>query len=501
MPAHPGVALRNVSFSYDSSQAPLIADLSVHFPSGFTGIVGANGAGKTTLLHLLTGQLAPTTGHIEAGPDTVYCAQRTDHPPASLQAFLEDWDGQAYTLRSRLDVGVDYLERWSDLSHGERKRTQIAHALWQTPAVLAIDEPTNHIDASARDLLVDALTQFRGVGLIVSHDRELLDQLCCQCLWLDPPDAKVYSGGVSQASEQRQTAHHTAVRQRDKALNETKRLQREISKRRQTAASEHQARSKKGLSTKDSDAREKIDRARVTDSSAGSQLRQLTGRYAQSLAKLTATTVKKEYQTGIWLAGSRSRRDTVLTLPAGQKPLGDDRMLHWPEIILKPDQRVALTGRNGAGKSTWIHHIQPLLNVPQEHQVFLPQEVSAAQARSLIKQARSLPKAQLGHIMTIVSRLNSRPERLLQSDQPSPGEVRKLLLAMGMSRLPHIIVMDEPTNHLDLLSIEALESALADCPCTLLLVSHDRRFIDQVGAQSWSIETQVNGDSVLRPSD
>ena len=92
--------------------------------------------------------------------------------------------------------------------------------------------------------------------------------------------------------------------------------------------------------------------------------------------------------------------------------------------------------------------------------------------------------------MTIVSRLGSRPHRLLESDEPSPGETRKLLLALGMTRRPHIIIMDEPTNHMDLPSIECLETALADCPCGLLLVSHDRRFLQKLTRLEWQLARQ-----------
>jgi ATPase subunit of ABC transporter with duplicated ATPase domains len=130
--------------------------------------------------------------------------------------------------------------------------------------------------------------------------------------------------------------------------------------------------------------------------------------------------------------------------------------------------------------------------------VVLPQEVAAPVAREVLQEARKQPHEQLGHIMNVVSRLNSRPARLLQSHEPSPGEVRKLLLAMGMSRSPHVIVMDEPTNHLDLPSIEALETALVACPCALLLVSHDHQFIDNVGAQRWAIEVDGEGNSKLK---
>ena len=90
-------------------------------------------------------------------------------------------------------------------------------------------------------------------------------------------------------------------------------------------------------------------------------------------------------------------------------------------------------------------------------------------------------------MMTAVSRLGSRPHRLLESAEPSPGEIRKILLALGIARVPHLIVMDEPTNHLDLPSIECLEEALDGCPCGLLLVSHDERFLARLTTTRWRI--------------
>lgn len=108
----------------------------------------------------------------------------------------------------------------------------------------------------------------------------------------------------------------------------------------------------------------------------------------------------------------------------------------------------------------------------------------------MLDRARQLAGDRLGHLMTIVSRLGSRPDRLLASVQPSPGETRKLLLALGMVYAPCIVIMDEPTNHMDLPSIEALETALADCPCSLLLVSHDRRFLRQLTRTTWRIAAE-----------
>ena len=114
----------------------------------------------------------------------------------------------------------------------------------------------------------------------------------------------------------------------------------------------------------------------------------------------------------------------------------------------------------------------------------------------MLDRARQLAKDQLGHLMTIVSRLGSRPDRLLASEQPSPGETRKLLLALGMVRAPHIIIMDEPTNHMDLPSIDALETALADCPCCLLLVSHDHQFLGKLTRTTWHIRAKDDDKTV-----
>ena len=99
--------------------------------------------------------------------------------------------------------------------------------------------------------------------------------------------------------------------------------------------------------------------------------------------------------------------------------------------------------------------------------------------------------------MSIVSRLGSRPAQLLESDEPSPGELRKLLLALGIVKKPYLLILDEPTNHLDLLSIESLQQALSGCPCGLLIVSHDQRLVNQLTDIEWAIQTQGDAHSRL----
>ncbi len=100
----------------------------------------------------------------------------------------------------------------------------------------------------------------------------------------------------------------------------------------------------------------------------------------------------------------------------------------------------------------------------------------------------SLSREQLGTVMTVVSALGSRPERLLENLDASPGELRKVLLALGVIRQPYLIVMDEPTNHLDIPAIECLEDALRGCPSALLLISHDLRFLSRVARKRWHLQ-------------
>jgi macrolide transport system ATP-binding/permease protein len=166
-------------------------------------------------------------------------------------------------------------------------------------------------------------------------------------------------------------------------------------------------------------------------------------------------------------------------------------------LAMLPTDRIAITGDNGAGKSTLVRHLMGNLNVPPEHVIEIPQEIEPVHAERLLEAARALPADRLGQVMSIVSRLGSRPHRLLESRGPSPGEIRKLLLALGILRTPHLIVMDEPTNHLDLPSIEALERALDGCPCGLLLVSHDLRFLDRLTRTTWHIHVDARGDATL----
>jgi len=488
-----------VDFRYETAPNLLFEDVDLHLGPGWTGVVGVNGAGKSTLLCLACGRLSPIAGSVLGPPLAVYCPQRTDHPPGGLDRFMTSPGRGAALLKSRLGLEEDWPARWAGLSHGERKRLQIGAALFREPDLLALDEPFNHLDSQARDILLAALADFRGIGLLVGHERELLDRLCTSTVFVDPPGIVLRPGGYTRASREAARLEIERSRRWEKAAGELARLERAWSDRRRQAARAGARRSKRRLAPGDSDGRERINLARVSgrDAARGRMQRQILGRLNQTRERLAQTGFTKEHPAGIQVAGEEYRGNALARLPAGSIGLGPGRSLVHPDLHLRPGDRIALTGPNGAGKSTLIRAILEGTRLPEGRLLYLPQEISARRSALALERARELTGENLGWVMNMVSRLGSRPERLLASRLPSPGEVRKLILSLGLLEQPWLVVLDEPTNYLDLPSIERLEAALSGTRAALLLASHDRPFLRALTAAVWEIEPE-GSDYLLR---
>jgi ATPase subunit of ABC transporter with duplicated ATPase domains len=395
----------------------------------------------------------------------------------------------------------DALDRWTTLSHGERKRAQIATALWNHPALLLLDEPTNHVDRDGRSLLRGALRGFRGMGLLVSHDRELMEALCDRTLFVEEGRADLRRGTYSEATAQRAVEEETIRGQMAKERRELRRLDAEARRRKQRAEAMTRSLSKRGIGKKDHAAKEQIDRARFfgADGKAMQRAHQLDGRREQVRDRIEGLAAKRERRLGITQRGERSRRAALLALPAGEFAMPDGRPLRHDRLEIAPDDRIAVTGPNGAGKTTLVRALLAAADLPTGRVVYLPQELTAEEGAAVADRVRALPRKDRGRLVTIVARLGSDPERVLETAEPSPGELRKLLLAFGLAEEPWLIVMDEPTNHLDLPSVECLEATLAEFPGALLLVSHDGEFLNRLTDREW--ELRPSADRVeLRPA-
>lgn len=487
-----------VTYFYETSSEPILENISVQLTHSWTGVIGGNGAGKTTFLRLACRQLKPVQGKIIIPQNVIYCDQRTDEIPIELGPLLQSSDAHARKLRGQLGLQSDWQSRWHTLSHGERKRAQIAIALWQKPQVLALDEPTNHIDLPTRQILIQSLIQYQGIGLLVSHDQDMLDQLCNQTLFIDMRKVSQYPGGYTQAIKLKDAEYQRIQRKHSRARNQLTRLQCERKRRKVEAGKADQKRSKRGLSPKDSDGRAKRDLARVSgkDGQAGRRLSQLDGKYKRLQEQLNNTFVAKQTSSRITLQGEYAHQDRLLRIKPGFLNLGRGRTLHFPELEMAPTDRIGLIGPNGAGKSTLIRYLVKQKAIPEKRLVYIPQEMDATEAHQILCRVRQMPKTTRGEILSYVACLGSDARRLLETEKPSPGELRKLKLALGMTGIPYLIVMDEPTNHLDLLSIKALEKALSACHCALILVSHNLSFLKSLVTTIWQL-TPVTSDDTL----
>ena len=220
--------LSNVRYSYPGASTTVLDGVSATFPEGWTGIVGNNGCGKSTLARIAAGILAPDRGTVApAGILAAYCEQDASRPPTLLADFACAWDRTAVRLRADLGIEEGWPWRFDELSSGQQKRLQVATALWQEPDLLVLDEPTNHVDAPTRRAIVEALRSFRGVGLLISHDRALLDALVERCLCFEAGGVALRPGTYAEGAAQAALEAKSAQRQRQDAKREVARIQAE----------------------------------------------------------------------------------------------------------------------------------------------------------------------------------------------------------------------------------------------------------------------------------
>ena len=445
----------------------LFRNLDIHVgPRDRLALIGRNGAGKTTLLKCLAGTLDTDKGRRSVVPGTRVVMLEQD-PVLTGFATLGEWvlagddAPEAHQAAAIADqIGIDLSRDTATASGGERRRAAIVRALAQDPDVLLLDEPTNHLDLAAIAWLEDWLGRFSGAFVVISHDRTFLTRLTKSCLWLDRGGikrAEIGFGGFDAWTERVYDEEARAAEKLDAKLKlELHWLHRGVTARRR--------RNQGRLA--------KLHEMRATRAA-------MIG--AAGTAKLA-------------LARDDVKTKSVIDCEKVVKRFGDRTIIKDFTLRIQRGDRIGIVGSNGAGKTTLLRLLTGEL-APDEGRITLAKSLSGIvidQQRRLMAPERRVRDvlAEGGdwidvrgvkkHIKGYLKEFLFAPEL---TDAPiaslSGGERSRLLLAREFARESNLLVLDEPTNDLDLETLDLLQEVIADYDGTVLIVSHDRDFLDR----------------------
>ncbi|WP_072391924.1 ATP-binding cassette domain-containing protein [Hyphomicrobium sp. CS1GBMeth3] len=432
-------------------------------------LVGRNGSGKSTLLRIAAGAIEPDRGRrfVQPGALVRYLPQEPDLSQyettlAYVEAGLSASDDvhQARYLLSEL--GLDETEDPMHLSGGEARRAALAHVLAADPEILLLDEPTNHLDLPTIEWLEGRLAQSRAAMVIISHDRRLLEKLSRTTVWLDRGRARrveLSFKGFEDWRDQQLAEEETRLHKIDRKI----------------VAEEHWVHG--GVT-----ARRKRNVRRMAELRT---LRQERREHRAVQGKATLSVAEAETSSAL-----------VIEAKGISKSFEGRSIVRDLSLRLMRGDRLGIVGPNGSGKTTLVSLLTGTL-APDGGEVRLGANVEMAaldQGRDSLDPAWTLSEAltrgrgdtvsiggEKKHVVAYMKDFLFAPEqRLTPIGALSGGERGRLMLARALATPSNLLVLDEPTNDLDLETLDVLEDVLADYKGTVMLISHDRDFLDRV---------------------
>ncbi|MFT3810792.1 MAG: ABC-F family ATP-binding cassette domain-containing protein [Micropepsaceae bacterium] len=466
--AAPLLQLRDIRLTFGG--APLLDGAELIVTAGDrVALVGRNGSGKSTLLKVAAGLMEADRGErfADSGATIRYLPQEPDLSGyattlAYVEAGMQGGDADHRALYLLNELGLTGAETPANLSGGEQRRAALARVLAPQPDILLLDEPTNHLDLPAIEWLESELASMRSALLLISHDRRFLEKLSRSVVWLDRGRTRRLERGF---------AHFETWR--DEVLAEEELERHKLD--RQIAREEDWMRY--GVT-----ARRKRNQGRLGRLNDLRQQRR-DARRATGTVEMTAAEAQ----------GSGTR---VIEAKGVSKSFGDKHVVRDVSTRIVRGDRVAIVGPNGAGKTTLLNLMTGKLQ-PDSGAIVMGANVQLAwldQQRALLDDDMSVSDTLTGggsetlavggvtrHVAGYLKEFLFAPEQIRQKVcQLSGGERGRLLLARAFARPSNLLVLDEPTNDLDLETLDVLQEALAAYDGTVLIVSHDRDFLDRV---------------------
>lgn len=445
------------------------------------GVVGINGTGKSTLLKILAGLEEPDSGTVmrKNGLRVSFLPQMPDYSVerTAVEQVLFDApkdvgapdEYEAKTLLSQFGIS-DFDADVRTLSGGQKKRVALAAALIRPVDLLLLDEPTNHIDAQTIALLEEKLGKYRGALMMVTHDRYFLDRVCNRIAEISGGELYLHDGNFSYYLEQkaaRLDMENAAARKRSSILR------RELEWIRRGA----QARSTKQKA--------RIQRFEEMSAIAGPQ---------------------EEQKLALGSTSSRLGRRIIECENVG-KSMGGKRLLRDFTYTILRDERMAVVGENGCGKTTFLRMLagqlapdEGTINIGETVKIgFFTQEFPKVDPHMrLIDFMRDIaeyvetPDGRFSASQMLEQFLFPSDVQYTPVERLSGGEKRRLYLASLLMASPNVLLLDEPTNDLDIATLEILEDYLATFKGAVIVVSHDRYFLDRIAQRLFAFEKDAH---------
>ncbi len=463
--AAPTLAYENLGLIQGSGWLFRHLDLFVA-PRDRLALIGRNGAGKTTLLRLLAGQVDADEGRRTVVPGTRVVLLEQE-PDMASHATLRDFAVSGSNPPALHDVeaiadqiGIDLSREAASASGGERRRAAIARALSMEPDVLLLDEPTNHLDLAAIDWLEDWLRRYKGAFIAISHDRTFLTRLTKSTLWLDRGQIRRKDIGFGGFDAWTEAVYAEEARAADK-LDAKLKLELHWLEGGVTA-------------------RRKLNQGRLE------KLGEMRAARAAMLGP--------QGSAKIALANDDVRTKSVIRAEHVTKSFADRTIIRDFTLRIQRGDRIGVVGSNGAGKTTLLKLLTGE-TAPDSGTVTLAKTLNGVvidQQRRLMAPDRTVRDVLAGggdwiEVLGVKKHIQGYLKEFLFDPgitdalvgTLSGGERSRLLLAREFARASNLLVLDEPTNDLDLETLDLLQEVIADYDGTVLIVSHDRDFLDR----------------------
>ncbi|MDD4801925.1 MAG: ABC-F type ribosomal protection protein [Syntrophomonas sp.] len=468
--------MKGIKKHYNDRLILMVDDFKI-YNNDRIGIVGLNGSGKTTFLNILTNRGIPDEGTSVIYGKYAYITQLGDEEKSDI-------DGYAASR-----FGVGYLQH-EDLSGGEITRLKIARALSQDNALIIADEPTSNLDQEGIELLQKELRCYDGAILMVSHDREFLDAICNEILEIENGEIRLYKGNYSKYRLLKEKARERAEFEYERYVSTKSRLQEAVEKK------NNKVNTMKKVPKRMGNAEARLHKMGNQDAKA-TIARQINA-IRTRIEKLEVKEKPKKL-LGINVDIQKNKPLHVKVVAWSDelnKSFGDKIIFQDAQFSVFNNSKTAVIGPNGSGKTTLIKMIvngEPAVSRAVGSKIgYFSQDMDIlACNKTLLQNVMENSSYDETFVRILLARLLFKKDDVMKKIASlSGGERVKAALAKIMVSDFNLLVLDEPTNYLDIYSIEAVEEALLNYTGTVIFVSHDRRFVNNVADHIISIENQ-----------